>query len=582
MFNDVWYNTRTNKIHLFEIIGNDRLYSEIDWVPYLFEKTSDPSDIKTIEGDFAKKVTFATYSDYYEHQKFNHNYLENAVRPEIQFLAERYHKITDEEMKTGKLKIGFIDIEVHITGKDFPKPSEAKEPVVLISVYDSKTNTTKSFGTKPYDGKYKDEPWYVYVFCKDEEMLLRQFFLYMHKERFDVISGYNVVNFDLQYLINRVERITGDDSMYKYLSPIKQLKMWSKKDSDDVNVDIAGVNVLDFMELYKWYSPTKRERYTLDFIAKSELSKGKVDYSVYNDLRQLYNDNWNLYVEYNVIDAYRVGQLEEKLGYIKLVQSLSLLAKVPMKYYKTQTTLIEGVVLTYLRRNNMCAPTFYGGVQETFPAAWVKEPQKGFHKWVIDLDITSSYPSAIIALNMSVETFYGRIQGISEDQMVIYTKDRKYPEFNMMKDSGLIKFEGKNLLLFNKALEKGLFAIAPCGSVFSTKQNGLISSIERQVFDKRVSVKRKMNDLKKTLVTLSGDELALTKENVARYNSLQNVLKLILNSMYGATATPYSRYFNVNISEAIVSVGRHTIKTANNIVNTLLNNPTKEMLDLFR
>jgi DNA polymerase elongation subunit (family B) len=369
--------------------------------------------------------------------------------------------------------------------------------------------------------------------------------------------------------------------MYSFLSPIKTVKMWNQKESDDVNIDIAGSTILDYLELYKWYSPIKRERYTLDFISKSELSKGKVDYSEYNDLRQLYNDNWNLYVEYNIIDAYRVSQLEEKLGYIKLIQTLSLLTKVPMKYYRTQTTLIEGIFLTHFRRNGMCAPTFYGGVQESFEAAWVKEPQKGLYKWVSDLDITSSYPSAIITLNMSIETYYGRILGITEDQMMIYVKDRKFPNFDLHKDTGKININGKRLDLFNMALSKGMLCVAPCGSVFSTTTPGIISTVERIAFEKRIAVKRKMNDLKKTYEFLKPEELPTIKEKVARYHGLQNALKTILNSMYGATATPYSRYFNKNMSEAVVSCGRQTIKAANGFVNELLNNPTKELLDIF-
>jgi DNA polymerase elongation subunit (family B) len=48
------------------------------------------------------------------------------------------------------------------------------------------------------------------------------------------------------------------------------------------------------------------------------------------------------------------------------------------------------------------------------------------HEWVVDIDITSSYPSHIIALNMSVETFFGKITRMEEAAVVDYTRKTKF------------------------------------------------------------------------------------------------------------------------------------------------------------
>jgi DNA polymerase elongation subunit (family B) len=395
------------------------------------------------------------------------------------------------------------------------------------------------------------------------------------------IRVHNCQDFDLQYIVNRSIRIFGEDSkLHQRLSPIQNVRTWVTKEGD-FNMDIAGVTILDYLDLYKWYAPSKIERYTLQYVSNHELEKGKVDYSEYTDLKTLYDANWDLYVEYNIIDAYRVAQLEEKLGYIKLVQNLSLLCKCPMKFYHTQTILIEAIFITYYRRNNLCAPTFFGGTQEGFPAAWVKEPSIGLHHWVSDLDITSSYPSAIITLNMSVETYYGRIIGFTEDLLMEHMKKRVLPEFDMMKDTGKVHFGGRKLDLFNEAVNKRLLCIAPCGSVFSTSIPGVISTVEKSMFYKRVEVKKKMNKMKQKLSAMSPKDAEKTKERIARYHGLQNALKIILNSTYGILATPYSRYFNVNIAEAVVSCGRHTIKQGEKFVNDLLNNPTDELKNIL-
>lgn len=562
---------------LWDQIKGKNDYDEISWVPYVFVEDEE-GEYKSIEGTSVSKKTFQTYNEYYTYQKSNPNAKENNLKPEIQFLAERYHEIPDDEIENPNLKIYSLDIEVHVEG-EFPKVEDAKAPVVLISIYNSIDKSTTTFGLKEYAGKYKGESWFTYIHCKNEEVLLRQFFLFLKRNPCDVITGWNVQNFDLQYLLNRTAKIFGEDNtVSNNFSPIGIVRTWTTKEGD-WNIDIAGVTVLDYLDIYKWYSPSKLERYTLEYVSNHELEKGKVDYSEYQDLRTLYYENWDLYVEYNIIDALRVGQLEEKLGYIKLVQTLSLLTKAPMKYYHTQTVQIEGLFITHYRRNKLCAPTFYGGVQEGYPAAYVKEPQVGLHNWVIDLDITSSYPTAIITLNMSNETYYGRIVDITEDQMMIYMKNRKFPEFDMFKDTGKVHFDGRKLDIFNEAISKRLLCVAPCGSVFSTSIPGTIATVEKQMFYKRVEVKKKMIKMKQNLSSLTGKDLEKTKERIARYHGLQNALKILLNSTYGILAVPFSRYFNTNIAEAIVSCGRQTIKASEKYVNQLLNNPNKDLLD---
>jgi DNA polymerase elongation subunit (family B) len=119
--------------------------------------------------------------------------------------------------------------------------------------------------------------------------------------------------------------------------------------------------------------------YSLQYICEKELGIGKLGDGSY-DLRDLYLTNYNEYIDYNVVDNLRIKELEDKLGFLKLAQSLCLLCKCPMNMYSTTTSLIEGLMLTRYRRKGLCAPRFVGGQQEPFEAAFVKEPQKGLHE----------------------------------------------------------------------------------------------------------------------------------------------------------------------------------------------------------
>jgi len=579
MFKNVHYNTRTSTIYIWEQVKGEDFVTDIPWVPYVYYPY-ERGEIKTIYGQPVTKRHFKSYSDYYSYIKGRKEIFEDRVRPEIQFLAERYHSIPDEDMDRPRLRTYFLDIETD-SKVGFPHPEEAKDPICLVSIYDDKLNTTTVFGLGNYTaGKYFGEKYIHYIKCDNEKVLITRLLNFIHKFPPDVISGWSIYDFDIPYIINRTKRLFDDPKMFMRLSPINDVQVWAGK-SGNMNINISGVTILDYISLYKWYSPTKLERYSLDFVSNYELDKGKTDYSQYKDLRDLCANNWNLFVDYNITDSLRVHQLNQKLGYIDMVQALSLLTKCPMRYYDTMTLLIEGLLLTYFRRTKRCGPQFLGGTQETFEAAYVKEPQLGKHDWVIDLDITSSYPTAIITLNMSPETYYGRILDTTEDVIVQCVKQKKFPEFLLLKDGRKIRFTGPKLDAFNEAIEKKAISIAPCGSVFSTKTPGVIADIERQLFDKRRLIKGKMIHLKKTLPDLRGDNKKIAEEKVIQYHGLQNALKIILNAMFGVTSVPYSRYFNVNIAEAITSCGRQTVKSGERYVNDLLNKPSPELMSVI-
>lgn len=484
--------------------------------------------------------------------------------------------------------IYFIDIEV-LSNEGFPDYKTSNDPIILISILNNKTNKTITFGYDPFSNRdYTGKEKIEYIKCNSEDELLIKFMSFMHSHPCDVLSGYNIWSFDLPYIINRCKGLFGEKrgkEIYESISPVNVVNLWKQKKTNDDNIDIAGMTILDYYDVYKKYGK-KLEKYTLDYVSKNVLKLGKKDTSN----KSLYNfakDDWNGHIEYNVIDCQRVHDLENKLGFIRLIQALSLLSKAPMKYYNAMTQLIEGAMITYYRRNKLCAPHFFGGNQETFEAAYVKDPDIGLHEWVVDIDITSSYPSHIITLNMSNETFFGKISGLTEEQVVHYVRKREFDEFILLKDEKGVwstrKISDQKLVTFNNALKKGLLSVAPCGSVFNTTKMGVVAQVEKNVFFKR----KEVNRLKKQ-IEMEANKLpdSIEKKNkldrASELDSLQWALKIFLNAFFGIMAVPYSRYFNVNIAEAITSGGRHTIKQGQKFCNEILNNPSEDLINVVR
>lgn len=77
------------------------------------------------------------------------------------------------------------------------------------------------------------------------------------------------------------------------------------------------------------------------------------------------------------------------------------------------------------------------------------------------------------------------------------------------------------------------------------------------------------------LESLSDDELlAMRKElvnKVSKYNIRQHSAKISLNSLYGAMGTPYFRYYDVRIAEAVTYTGQYLIKWLDQGINRNIN-----------
>jgi hypothetical protein len=114
VFINSYYDTKRSTMHIWENIDGKDVYSSEKWVPYVF-LSDNRGPYKTIHGDSASKIEFKTYQDYYNYNnnEYHDNILENKVKPEIQYLAERYSHIPDEDIPAPKLLIYYVDIEVH-------------------------------------------------------------------------------------------------------------------------------------------------------------------------------------------------------------------------------------------------------------------------------------------------------------------------------------------------------------------------------------------------------------------------------------------------------------------------------------
>ena len=563
MFRNVYYNKSESSLYLWETVEGFRNFRKIDWVPYLYLPDKN-GDVETLWGEKASKKEFKDYRAYkvFDDAKDIVKF-ENHMRPEIQFLAEQYHKFDDNEIVSPLLRIAYFDIETLSNKPGFTKAIEADGIITAISILIN--DELKIFGIKPYTGKHRD----CFVYCKDEKTLIHKFLKYFNSADVDVLTGWNIEKYDLTFIYRRCQILFGEDNkIFSLFSSVRKVNVWTSRADDEIlNFNFAGVSILDYLKVYKNYSKRNVESYKLNYIAEVEVGEKKLEYP--GTLKSLYEDNWELYIDYNVQDILLIKKIEDTLQYIALVQSISLITRCPMDLYDSAVNLSEGMFLTYYRRNNLCAPTFKGGKQKNFEAGFCKEPIKGLHKWVIDFDVTSMYPHNIIVCNMSIETYFGCIKNLTEDEIIQCIKNKEFTEITLEKEDKEKILSKKEVDTFNSLFRNKKFSIAPNGAIFNNSKEGVIPKIEKKFFLMRKALKKKMLDAKKNNAPA---------HEVVKLHCAQYAFKILINSVYGVISSPYSRLFNYRVAEAIPTLGRFIIKSSSQILNEFFDENSPESI----
>jgi DNA polymerase elongation subunit (family B) len=338
---------------------------------------------------------------------------ESDVAPEMRVLIDQYENSDDPS--TGH-KVVVIDIEVSSEG-GFPDILKADKTITAIAFFDQAANKYYSFVLDP-ESKISGSvtPELETRSYKCEDTLLHEFLTKWEEIQPSIVTGWNTNNFDIPYIYNRVRAVLGKQASYR-LSPIGI----AYQNKFNHRMVVAGVAMLDYMELYKKFVGVMKPSWSLANVAKDEeLKVQKITYK--GSLTNLYKTDIHRYAEYNLVDVKVVVELDKKYDFIHLAQAVCHKGHVPYEWFQMSSRFIDGAILMYLRRNGKVAPNkpiggreeyeeMQQGDDDGFTGAFVKEPISGLYDWICSADITSLYPSVIMTLNISPETKLGKIEG---------------------------------------------------------------------------------------------------------------------------------------------------------------------------
>ena len=537
MYQNIYFDMKTRKVHIWD---DEKGYYVMPYKRYAYVKDRNGSHV-SLYGDKLRKV-FKFDSD-------TPNLFESDVPPETRVLVDQY---TDSEELSINHNIMMIDIEVEVT-EGFPMPEDANNKITSIAVYDSNSDTYYAFvldEKKKLTLQSKDN---VVIESFDTEFALLQRFLVKYLEfKPTIITGWNIDTFDMPYLYNRVCKVAGKN-VGDMLSPI-QIVQWNKHRKRYL---FAGVSCLDYLGLYKLFTYTQLSSYRLDAVAEHELSENKIEYT--GTLNDLYENNIDKYVEYNIHDVRLVKRMHDKLDFIDMARGVCHVGHVPYEDVYFSSRYLEGAILVYLKNLGVVAPNkpekpdMSSG--DKFAGAYVQSPQRGKHDWVFDLDITSMYPSVIMSLNISPETKIGKLSGWDAEEFLKGTPKTYTLETNGKEMGKLTETELKDFFDKNKV------SVSSNGVLYRSDKQGLIPALLAKWFDTRVEYRKLMKKF--------GD--AGDNDKYTYFKSRQLIQKVVLNSLYGVLGLPVFRFYDLDNAEATTLTGQELIKFTKKIGNHFYN-----------
>lgn len=412
------------------------------------------------------------------------------------------------------LKYFSFDIEC-ISGDENRMVDAEKDPIILVSIsFEPEFKGNKNLVLVAKQGKDNKDTLYF----ENEEEMLKKFKEIIDDFDPDILIGYNIENFDLPYLLKRLELLGLERKIGRCDKPV-----FSRKIGQNHSTQISGRVVVDPYSIIKRDPYQKFMDYSLDTVANNILGEGKIDVD-WKEMRELWEEGGEKlkkFIEYCRKDSALALNLvvEENMlnKFFELSKISGLLLEDSMG---GQTMRIDNLLLKEFNKNDILMPCKPNKKEikrrkrrrkeEALKGGLVLEPEKGLHTdgCVVVLDFKSLYPSTMRTYNICPTT-----------------------------------------LVMENEKENVDYEESPNGVKFVKKEvkEGIIPKVAAELIDARSKVKEEMKTEE-------------NKEKRKLLNARQLALKTMSNSIYGYTGYVRTRLYLMEIANAITSYGRNLIK----------------------
>ncbi|XP_061445561.1 DNA polymerase delta catalytic subunit isoform X1 [Rhineura floridana] len=440
------------------------------------------------------------------------------------------HPPEGEWQRIAPLRVLSFDIECAGRKGIFPEPE--KDPVIQIANMVLRQGEKDPFVRNVFTLQNCATIVGSQVLCfQKEEELLKAWAEFIRTVDPDIITGYNIQNFDLPYLISRAQTLKVQ--MFPFLGRIParksvirdssfQSKQMGRRENKVINME--GRVQFDLLQvLLRDY---KLRSYTLNAVSYHFLQEQKEDvqHSIITDLQNGSDQSRRRLAVYCLKDAYLPLRLLEKLMCVINYMEMARVTGVPLSYLLARGQQIKVVsqLLRQAMKQNLVMPVVKSEGGEDYAGATVIEPLKGYYDVPIaTLDFSSLYPSIMMAHNLCYTTLLqqGAVEryGLLSEQFIRTPTGDHFVKVSVRK--GLLPEILENLLAARKRAKGEL------------KQE--TDPFKRQVLDGR-----------------------------------QLALKVSANSVYGFTGAQVGKLPCLEISQSVTGFGRQMIERTKQLVES--------------
>jgi len=425
-----------------------------------------------------------------------------------------------DKLPNAPLKFLSFDIECLPIGGSMPSPDES--PVIMISLTFAPAYNgynTIVLVAKPVSGAGPDVES-----LQNEESMFKRFFEILRDYDPDILIGYNINDFDIPYISDRIKFLADSGVTIDSGSGRDGRPMSYRKIGTMTLISLTGRVVVDVLPLIR--SQFSLKRYTLRNVAKELLDREKLDVAP-SEMEDHWNDEGEKllkFIDYARRDSELAMELVMKLQlldrYIAISRvSGSLLQEV---IDGGQTSMVENLLLRECRiRDRVIPPKPDDNLvyarnknSEGLKGGAVLEPKKGLLENVVILDYKSLYPTIMMAHNLCYTT--------------VVEKD--IPE------------EGETIT-------------PPSGGRFVTADvsKGIMPTILENLLNRRIETKKRMKGIS-------------NEDEYRALDATQFALKILLNSFYGYAGYTRARLYSLTLANAVTSFGRENIITTRSLI----------------
>ncbi len=341
----------------------------------------------------------------------------------------------------------------------------------------------------------------------------------------DFITGYNIDNFDLPRMEERMDVLSGRSSVDKEAlygwGRVPMLQSQSDRRKFPKRQQNRVWRIPGRVPLDAWWQvrqTLRPERESLRYVSKllwpedEEMHKLDVDAS---QMDREWAERPDEVLEYCVRDTILPLDILDRLQSVARKEALASVSLTTVETASVGTTSqwIDSLVIRLADRTGVAVPTTISGPRrrDQIAGGYVHEVDAGISPWIVVLDFKSMYPSIMISSNICSTTLV-RDDSLDDSHSVSPTTETRY----LSKDERL----------------------------------GLVPRLLEQLMSSR--------DQHKTALAVareSGDEAEAFLQD-----QLQYAVKILMNSFYGVFASSFYRFTHPDLGASITEWARHNIR----------------------